>query len=212
MDRSARAAQELAPTRGYFCRLFLFELVEENGGQYDDAKDDLLAKGLDADPVQPAAEHGDDQQTEEGATHGPGATEEAGAADDNGRDDDEFAALADGGVAGAEFRGGDEPTEDSEHRANGVDRPNDPRHADAGEAGRFFVAADGADVAPEAGPFEDDGAEDETGQHDNHGKRNDASMRVLGAEPMPVAQPIAAEGNIAGGQVGDGFALGKNVA
>ncbi len=71
--------------------------VDGDGGDDQDALDDVLPVGGDDEQVEAVVQGLDEQQAECGAPDGAAAAEQAGAADDDGGDGVEFVALSEVG-------------------------------------------------------------------------------------------------------------------
>src|SRR3954469_8701066 len=89
----------------------LFEHVEEDCAEDDEAEDYFLAVGLDAGEVHAVLDDGDDEGADEGAEDSALATGEGGSADDDGGDDVEFIGLAIGWGTAFQLRGEDDAAE-----------------------------------------------------------------------------------------------------
>src|SRR5918998_33657 len=139
------------------------ELVEVHGRDQHGSDGDLLPEGLDADDDEAVAEHGRDEDADDGAEDRPDTAEQAGAADHDRRDGVEVVGrvAADGG--GAEARQTQEACQAGQRAAEAVDLDQVAVDVDARAPHGLLVGADRVRVAAEA----------RLGEHDRRDQRDD---------------------------------------
>src|SRR3954453_22818526 len=117
--------------------------VDEEHQEDDQAVEDLLARGQDADDLEHVLEqnHGDRPGDGSGVT--AGATENRGATDDYGGDGGQQIEVAHAEVALLRVPGEHDPTQTGTQPAEGVCQNQHPAHRDAGEIARLRIVADG---------------------------------------------------------------------
>ena len=172
-------------------------LALEHDGQDDDhALEDRLVLRLDVaqaeDVVENAQRQGADHRPDDGAD----AAGEARAADDDGGDGVELVAVAVDVAALVDQRRVQQRRQPGEQPGDQEDDEPDPVDVDAGEASRRVVAADGVDVAAEAGAPQHERGDQPDAEEVEDGRRDlepedrlsspaKIDLKLGGARPSP---------------------------
>ena len=173
--------------------------VDQHSENEDDALDDHLPVGLDAQKRHAVADRLEDQRAQQRAGDLAAAAGEADAAQNDGGDDVHVAADAAGGQRNADLRGEQNAAQRARHGAVDEAAHLDAADVDAGEIAGVLIAADGVDLPSEARIFQNIGRD---GKHDDHQQHDDRHAEDIAAADK--GQKIIADENVlaVGDQIG----------
>src|SRR4051812_33113410 len=126
----------------------IVELIQEHGDDHHGTDNDLAVVLVNAQNHNAAADHLNDQCTEERTQCGTFAAGQAGASDDGGGNDVEFVTLAIARRARAVVTEGEQCRNSSGKTSDNIDAQLDALDPDAAEAAGELIAANRVDASP----------------------------------------------------------------
>src|SRR4051794_34112162 len=154
-------------------------LVDDDGGHDDDALDDILDVGVDAEEGEAAHHHAQDQRADHRAGDPADPAREADAADHRRRDRVQLVGHPHAGLARGRARRGDDPAQPREQARDRVDHHQVPADVDARDPRRLHVAADRVGVLAVLRVAQRDVEDDRNRDEDQHRSRARADPGVL---------------------------------